>query len=87
MSKYSTIADIEINAPIAVAYVGQSTWEMGDKRDNCDLWRVTLTGNGGFWSTDYRTGLGLRKKGMPCKPSKADIMHCLISPYISQRTQ
>lgn len=80
MNKYTTIADIEINAPITVAYVGATSWDGHDKPIDCDLWRVTLTGpkSAGFWSTDYRTGFGLRKKGMPCKPSKADIMHCLI---------
>ena len=80
MTKYSTIADIEQHAPLTVAYVGVTAWEEGHgKPIECDLWRVTLTGNGGFWSTDYRTGLGLRKAGRPCKPRKADIMHCLIS--------
>lgn len=79
MSKYSTIDDIERNAPLTVAYVGATSWDgHRNKPIECDLWRVTLTGNGGFWSTDYWTGMGLRKAGRPSKPSKAEIMHCLI---------
>lgn len=43
--------------PVTITYVGQT------RRDNewdCDQWSVKISGRGGYWTTDYYTGLGLR---------------------------
>jgi hypothetical protein len=80
-SKYQTIDDINQRAPITVQLNGTSHFarDNGQKPIDCDLWRVTITGKDGFWSTDYRTGTGHRDKfGKPKKPKNADILHCLI---------
>lgn len=49
--------DIE-SLPVKIEYVGET---VRDGEWKCDQWRVSLSNKNGFWSTDYFTGLGLRK--------------------------
>lgn len=45
--------------PVKITYIGETV------RDNswkCDQWRVELSNKSGMWSTDYFTGIGLRKE-------------------------
>lgn len=54
-----TTTEFNIEAlPVNITYVGEA------QRDGwpCDQWRVALTGKAGYWSTDYFTGLGLRRE-------------------------
>ena len=45
--------------PVKITYVGETTRENNWK---CDQWRVELSNKLGMWSTDYFTGVGLRKE-------------------------
>lgn len=67
--------------PITIDYVCET--QRGDRK--CDQWRITFKHPGGFWSTDYFTGLGHRAKprsqyspAQPVKPEVAGVMHCLL---------
>jgi hypothetical protein len=74
---FDTIELLE-TLPVKIDYVGEITrndWP-------CDQWRVTISSKAGYWSTDYFTGLGLRKKAkfgpnLPRKPKIADVLHSL----------
>ena len=70
--------------PVKIEYTGEirNKWRDGD---TVDSWRVTISSNLGYWSTDYFTGVGLRTKPKqswletkPQKPSIADVLHCLF---------
>ena len=67
------------NLPVQVTYTGEtfrSDW--GGKGSTVDQWRIALTSKAGYWSTDYFTGIGLRKKGRPVKPSIRMVMESLL---------
>lgn len=53
----TTEFDVEA-LPVKIDYVGETS------RDNwkCDQWRISIETKAGFWSTDYFTGLGLRRE-------------------------
>lgn len=60
--------------PIKVTYVGathKDEWA-------CDQWAIEFSNKAGYWTTDYFTGLGLRKHDKPIKPTNDDILHSLI---------
>jgi hypothetical protein len=67
--------------PVKIAYVGEvikAEWPH-------DLWRVEFSNASGFWSTDYKTGLGLRAKAKnrffpdrPVKPTIRQVMESLL---------
>ena len=70
--------DIE-SLPVVIKYIGQTKKDEWD----CDQWRIELKNNAGYWSTDYFTGLGLRKKSSfgsstPKKPKIADVLYTLF---------
>lgn len=82
------IFDIE-NLPVRIEYVAlvPSPWDV-TKKTNSDQWRIVIETKAGYWSTDYWTGLGLRKKSRaknewdatlkPVKPKIADVMYSLF---------
>lgn len=70
------MSDVINSLPVRIMYCGQT------RRDDwqCDQWRIEISTNAGFWSTDYFTGLGLRHKirKTPVKPSVLSIMESLF---------
>jgi hypothetical protein len=75
---FDTIESLE-TLPIQIDYVCET------RRDDwpCDQWRVSISSKAGYWSTDYFTGLGHRKKvkfgpDIARKPKIADVLHSLI---------
>ena len=56
--KTETEFDIE-TLPVKIDYVGETVKENNWK---CDQWRIGITSKAGFWSTDYFTGIGLRRE-------------------------
>ena len=56
--KTETEFDIE-TLPVKIDYVGETVKENNWK---CDQWRISITSKAGFWSTDYFTGIGLRRE-------------------------
>ena len=67
------------NLPVQLTYTGEtfrSDW--GSKGSTVDQWRIALTSKAGYWSTDYFTGTGLRKKNRPIKPSVRSVMESLL---------
>ena len=76
--------DIE-KLPVAIRYVGEAIDTSGDKPWQHDFWSVQIGEGRNTWTTQYRTGLGLRikakqswAKDTPKKPKIADVMHCLF---------
>jgi hypothetical protein len=74
---FDTIESLE-TLPIQIDYVCET------RRDDwpCDQWRVSISSKAGYWSTDYFTGLGHRKKvkfgsDIARKPKIADVLHSL----------
>lgn len=78
--------DIEA-LPVAIRYAGETT---RDDNWQCDQWSVTISwrndrGTGQF-TTDYFTGLGLRRKAkrswakdaQPVKPKVADVLYSMF---------
>ena len=72
--------------PVKIEYVAEvpSPWD-SDKKTNVDQWRVVIETKAGYWSTDYYTGLGLRRKpstswdkARPKKPTIADVLYSLF---------
>jgi len=64
--------------PVVIAYVGEVVRkDWGNQK--CDQWRVEIKSKSGFHCFDYFTGLGLRSKNRPQKPTVADVMYSLIS--------
>ena len=75
--------------PVKISYIGETTREENWK---CDAWNVEITYKNdkcaGFWTTQYYTGLGLRKqpaKNAPSfivaktvKPTVANVLHSLF---------
>lgn len=60
--------------PIRVTYAGESKangW-------HCDRWNVDLINGRTEETTEYKTGLGLRKLTKPVKPENADILYCIL---------
>lgn len=55
MSETATI-DFE-TLPVEITYAGQT---QRDNKWDCDHWRVRISNQNGYWTTDYYTGLGLR---------------------------
>lgn len=82
------IFDIE-TLPVRIEYVAlvPSPWDV-TKKTNSDQWRIVIETKAGYWSADYWTGLGLRKKSRaknewevtpkPVKPKIADVMYSLF---------
>jgi hypothetical protein len=65
--------------PVAITYVGEtSKYDSSPKSQIVDQWRIALTSKAGYWSTDYFTGTGLRKKGKPVKPTIQSVMESLV---------
>lgn len=67
--------------PVKIDYVCETVLDNGWK---CDQWRIQLTSNSGFWSTDFFTGLGHRSKpntwgqSKPKKPAVVDVLYSLF---------
>lgn len=65
--------------PVAITYVGETFKnDWGAKGAKVDRWCIALTSKAGYWSTDYFTGTGLRKKGRPVKPTIQSVMESLL---------
>ena len=62
-----TLQDIEA-LPVGVEYMIEVLDPWGESNTFYDHWRVTLSSADGFYTTDYYTGMGLRKGGVPQKP-------------------
>lgn len=69
--------------PVKIDYVGET---IRDNSWKCDQWRISITSKAGFWSTDYFTGTGLRRKPKaswdspkPVKPKVADVLYSLFN--------
>lgn len=65
-----------VTVTITAAGATTSLW---DNNTTADAWRVTVTraGKTTRLTTDYYTGVGLRRKGKPVAPSAADVMTAL----------
>ena len=63
--------------PVTITYVGQT--RLDDDWDG-DQWSVKISGQGGYWTTNYYTGLGWRdaKTKRPTKPKVIDVLHSLF---------
>jgi hypothetical protein len=60
-----TAIEFNIEAlPVKIDYVGEvpSKWGDIENQNLVDQWRISITSKAGFWSTDYFTGLGLRRE-------------------------
>ena len=87
MTALDKIEDLE-RLPVRITYVGETAKDdWGRKGQTVDQWRVTITSEYGFWSTDYFTGLGLRSKTpkhkpwlttKPVKPKVAGVLYSLL---------
>lgn len=76
-AKTDTLAHL----PVKITYAGTGRtdgWEH-------DRWTVEFKDKQGYWTTEYKTGLGLRKKmkfgaaDRPVMPTVADVMYSLLS--------
>jgi hypothetical protein len=83
----NTVADtIDINEqltsllggnPFDIRYIGKAVDLSSGRPWEHDRWEITLRGCPDT-GLSYSTGLGRRKKGMPVKPSLADILYSLF---------
>ncbi len=77
-----TLQDIEA-LPVGVEYMREVLDPWDESNTFYDQWRVTLYSADGFYTTDYYTGMGLRKGGVPQKPKIADVIYALESDTAS----